>query len=94
MALTMMRIIQHMVTVNVPLTEKEDSTGYYGISGKRVSNALKAWQVDMLPGDIYRMMGATNDDLKRILKAFNLAIPTKMFTRGELRSLKSSVEVF
>lgn len=93
-ALTMMRIIQHMVTVNVPLAEKEDSTRYCGISGKRVSNALKNWQVDMLPGDIYRMVGAANDDLKQILKAFNLTIPIKMFTRGELRNLKSSVEVF
>lgn len=77
-----------------PIAEKEDSTRYYGISGKRVSNALRNWQVDMLPGDIYRMSGVTNEDLKQILKAFNLTIPTKMFTRGELRSLKSSVEVF
>lgn len=48
----------------------------------------------MLPGGIYRMGGATNDDLKRILKAFNLTMPIKMFMRGELRDLKSSVEVF
>lgn len=95
MALTMMRIIQFIITENtMPFLKKKVIDWSYGMSGKRISKALKNWQVDMLPGDIYRMLNVTDSDLKQILKAFNLTIPTKIFTRGELREIKSLINIF
>ena len=50
--------------------------------------------IDRLSDEYYRMSGIDNDDLKTICKALNLQIPLKLFTRGDLRSLKSAVQIF
>ena len=55
-ALTMLRIIQHRITKDITASEKEELNWTYGVTGDRVSKALRNWQVDMLPGDIYRML--------------------------------------
>ena len=95
MALTMMRIIQFIITENtVPSAKEKDINWSYGMLGKRISKALKNWQVDILPGDIYRMSNITDSDFKQILKTFDLTIPAKIFTRGELRNLKSLINIF
>ena len=40
------------------------------------------------------MSGIDNDDLKTVCEALNLQIPLKLFTLGDLRSLKSAVQIF
>lgn len=93
MALTMMRVMQHRINAFLPERDVEQNWSY-GLPGNRLSKALRSWQVDMLPGEVYRMLNVKDDDLQMILKAFGVTIPAKLFTRGELRSLKASVNVF
>lgn len=92
-ALTMMRIIQHKITAKQQ-TSDADIDWTYGLPGKRLVNALNHWQVDELPGDYYRMLGANSEDLRLVLDALNVTIPNKLFSRGDLRAMKSSVQVF
>lgn len=66
----------------------------YGISGYRLAHALLNWQVEQLSDEYFRMVNTDSDDLKVILKAFGLNLPARLFTRGDLRSLKSSCSVF
>ena len=62
--------------------------------GKRLQEALLNWQVEELSDEFYRMVNLDSDDLKIILDAYNLSIPLKLFTRGDLRKLKASVSAF
>ena len=94
MALTMMRIIQHRL-VSSASEEKESGLNWsYGLPGKRLVEALRGWTVDELPGDLFRMQNADGDDLLLILRSLNVALSPKLFTRGDIRALKSSVRVF
>ena len=92
-ALTMMRVIQHRITAAQPVT-KEDIDWSYGLSGKRLAEALRSWQTDELPGNIFRMLRSSSEDLDLVLKAMGITIPNKLFSRGDLRALKSAVQVF
>ena len=42
----------------------------------------------------FRILNTCPDDLALILRAFGISIPYKLFTRGDLRSLKASATVF
>lgn len=94
MALTMMRVIQHKITTTMPQSGNEPLNWSYGLPGARLAKALDNWQVDKLPGDYYRMLNAESEDLKTILQAFGMSIPYKLFSRGDLRTLKASAKVF
>lgn len=94
MALTMMRIIQNKIRKSLPVDSGKDLNWSYGLPGNRLSRALLNWQVEQLSDEYYRMVNVTSDDLKLILEAFDLSIPRKLFTRGDLRSLKSGFSVF
>ena len=94
MALTMMRIIQHRLKTVIPEDKTKDLNWSYGLPGHRLAEALRSWFVDELPGDLFRMQNADTDDLLLILNALQVDLPVKLFTRGDLRSLKSSVQIF
>ena len=66
----------------------------YGLPGARVAKALADWQVVELPVDYYRMQNVDGDDIGLLLKAFGLEIPAKIYTNGDIRELKSSVNPF
>ena len=93
-ALTMMRVIQHKITKSLPEDKAKDLDWSYGLPGKRLSNALLNWQVEQLSDEYYRMVNIDSADLKIILNAFGIDLPLKLFTRGDLRTLKGSVSVF
>ena len=93
MALTMMRVMQHKIKAVLP-PRGEDCCWTYGLPGKRLARALADWKVDKLPGDYYRMLNVGSEDLKVILKAFGVVLPVKLFSRGDLRALKSSAKIF
>jgi len=94
-ALTMMRVMQYKILKSMPDEKKSPDVNWsYGIPGRRLAKALLNWRVDMLPGDFYRMMGMKNEDLKAILSAFSLPIEPKLFSRGDLKHLKTAVKVF
>lgn len=94
MALTMMRVIQHKIRKSLPEETAKNLNWSYGMPGNRFQKALRSWMIDRLSDEYYRMSGIDNDDFKTICKALNLQIPLKLFTLGDLRSLKSSIQIF
>ncbi len=91
-ALTMLRLIQKKILSSSQI-EKSGCIWSYGMSGKRVQTALQKWQIDKLPGDVYRFNNTTDDDLKRILSAFSINIMPKLYTRGDLRKIKTEIKL-
>ena len=59
-ALTMMRLVQRRIAMAEP---KSDAGGdlkwSYGMSGERLSKALREWQALRHPGDQYQMVNAS-----------------------------------
>ena len=67
----------------------------HDVAVRRIQHlVVVAWQVDELPGDYYRMQNVDGDDIGLLLKAFGLEIPAKIYTNGDIRELKSSVNPF
>ena len=93
MALVILRIIQKRIRDANP---KKETDAYWnvGMSGERIQTALNKWKVDKLPGDLYRFMDIDDPDLARILKAFHIEIPFKLYRRAELKTIKTGIEVF
>ena len=94
MALTMMRVIQHKIKKTLPEAKKNDLNWSYGLPGERFQKALRSWSIDRISDEYYRMSNIDDEDLKTICSAVKICIPLKLFTLGDLRSMKSSVEIF
>ena len=84
-ALTMMRLIQRKVAA---AETKKDSVGdlkwSYGMSGARLSAALRDWQVCELPQEYYMVQNASGEDICRILSAFGIDNANRIYTKGGL----------
>ena len=94
MALTMMRVIQHKIKQSLPEETAKNPNWSYGLPGDRVQKALRSWSIDQISDEYYRMCNIDDEDLKTICSAVKLQLPLKLCTLGDLRSLKSSVEIF
>ena len=94
MALTMMRVMQHKIKKSLPEDTRKDLNWSYGLPGHRLSKALLNWQVEQLSAEYFRMVNVASDDIKLILKTFGLDLPLKLYTRGDLLSLKSKISLF
>ncbi|MCI8506192.1 MAG: IS1634 family transposase [Lachnospiraceae bacterium] len=94
-ALVALRIIQTRIVQCEHSAEAENERRYwsYGLSGERVQRALNKWKVDKLPGDLYRFHDTDDPDLKRILDAFSIEIPAKLFRRAELKRIKTNMKI-
>ena len=64
-----------------------------GLNGERVQSALKKRSVEETSMEYYRFNNLDDHDLKLILKAFEIDIPTKLFKKGELKSMKSQIKI-
>jgi len=93
-ALTMMRIIQRKTRQMLGPDFGKGLNWTYGLPGARLANALREWQVSELPGDYYQMLNASNDDITTLFKAFGINIPAKIYTKGDIRDLKSVINPF
>lgn len=93
-ALIMLRIIQKKIIASGQIKIKEDIYWSTGLNGNRIQEALNKWQVDLMPNELYRFMNIENEDLKLILKAFEINIPKKLFTIGELKNIKTNIQIF
>lgn len=93
MALTMIRIIQRKTRLSAK-PAKGESKWSYGIPGARVSEALAGWQVLELPGEYYQVLKPKGDDIFAILKAFGMELKQQLYTRGEIREMKSTASPF
>lgn len=94
-ALTMMRLIQRRVAAAE--TKRDDGGDLkwsYGMSGARLSTALRDWQVCELPQEYYMMQNTSGEDICRILSAFGIDNADRIYTKGGLAALKSDVEAF
>ena len=52
------------------------------------------WKVDLMPDNLYRFMDVDDPDLKRILDAFDIDIPLKLYRKAELKALKKKIKIF
>jgi len=95
-ALIMIRIIQNRIVDSglVPSAKEKEVDWTMGLSAERIQTALNHWQVEQMPDDYYRFLNTNESDLKLILDAFNIAIPYKMYRRGDLKALKTQTQIF
>ena len=82
------------IVKSLPEEKAKDLNWSYGLPGERFQKALCSWTIDQISNEYYRMSSIDNQDLKTIITACGLNIPSKLFTLGELRALKSSVVIF
>ena len=94
-ALTMMRLMQRRIAMAEP---KPDAGGdlkwSYGMSGERLSAALREWQVLRHPGDLYQMVNSSGEDIQRILAALGVCVGKRIYTKGGISALRSGVKIF
>ena len=93
-ALTMLRLIQRKTKAALGPEFGKDLDWTYGLPGARIANALREWQVTELPGDYYQMLNASDGDIVTLFKAFGIDVPAKIYTKGDLRELKSAIDPF
>lgn len=96
-ALTVMRIIQNKIVAynkQIKPNKIEVKNWEMGLTGERVQKALNKWMVEEYSDNLYRFNNTDDLDLKLILDSFEITIPTKLFRKGELKSLKTSIEVY
>jgi len=94
-ALTMMRLIQRRIAAAEPRADPEgDLKWSYGMSGERLSAALRDWQVLRHPDDQYQMLNSSGEDIRRILSALGVDMRPAIYTKGGLAALKAKVKVF
>ena len=94
-ALTMMRLIQRKVAMAEPKPDADgDLKWSYGMSGERLSAALREWQVLRQPGEYYQMLNASGEDISRVLSALGIVTEKKIYTKGSIAALRSGVKIF
>ena len=93
-ALTMMRLIQRKTKAVLGPESGEELDWTYGLPGARLANALREWQVTELPGGYYQMLNASDGDIVTLFKAFGIDVPAKIYTKGDLREVKSAIDPF
>ncbi len=93
-ALTMMRLIQRKTRSVFGPDMGKDLDWTYGIPGERLVRALANWQVDEMPGGYLRMLNVRDGDIRMVLEAFGIEIGPRLYTKGDVRKLKSAVRAF
>ena len=94
-ALTMMRLIQRRTATAEPQPDAGgDPRWSYGMSGERLSAALRDWQALRHPGGLYQMVNSSGDDTRRILAALGVDMRPAIYTKGGIAALKAKVKVF
>ena len=93
-ALILMRVIQKRLKDSGVIEKNPDTYWSGGLSASRIQVALNKWKVDALPGELHRFMDVDDPDLKRILDAFGISIPAKLYRRAELKHIKTEIKVF
>lgn len=93
-ALIVLRIIQKKIVSKQEKTIKaKEPTWEMGLTGSSIQDALNKWTIDELPGGRYRFNNIDEGNLKTIINAFDIEIPKKLFTKNELKSIKTSIKI-
>ena len=93
-ALTMMRLIQRKTRQTLGPDFGKGLDWTYGISGARIAETLREWQANELPGGHYQMLNASDGDIATLFRAFGVDVRARLYTKGDIRDLKSSVSPF
>lgn len=93
-ALTMMRLIQRKTRQALGPDFGKGLDWTYGIPGARIAEALREWQANELPGGHYQMLNASDEDIATLFRAFGVDVRARLYTKGDIRDLKSSVSPF
>lgn len=94
MALTVLRVIQRRLMDSSAVKKRDDILWSYGMTGERLQKALLKWRVERLPKDLYRFCDTDDQDVATLLRAFDISIEPRLYARGDLRAIKSSIRPF
>jgi len=100
-SLVIIRIIQNKIVDynnannHKPINKNKKRDTYWsaGLSSERIQRALNKWTVDSLTVQYYRFNNIDDPDLKLILDAFGIDIPVKLFSKLELKQIKTSIKL-
>jgi len=94
-ALTMMRLVQRRIAMAEPRSDAGgDLRWSYGMSGERLSRALREWQALRHNNGVLQMLNSSGEDLRRILAALGASLKPTMYTEGTLNAIKSAIKAF
>jgi len=92
--LIIIRIIQKRIISSGKIKIDENVYWATGLNGNRIQQALNKWQVELMSNGLYRFMNINDEDLQLILNSFDIKLPYKLFSLGELKRLKTNLKVF
>ena len=93
-ALVMIRLIQRAYKEKYPPAMDDNRDWTYGLSGERVQTALQKWKAIQVGEDSYWFADIDDPDLSAILQAYNLTIPKKQYSYGEMVRMKKKIDVY
>lgn len=92
-ALILIRLIQRQIKGKYPELTGKDILYCSGLSADRIQAALNKWKIEKLGDTYYRFCDTDDPDLALILSSFNINIPKKCYKIGEVKQLKSKMEM-
>lgn len=92
-ALVILRIIQYKIKNNKEFIIDSNKYWQQGLSAERIIKALNKWTLDKMNDEYYRFNNIGDEDLKQILKAFDIKIPFKLYRNAELRNIKVNIKI-
>lgn len=92
-ALVMTRLLQRRIAEANEADLDRKRQWSYGMSCDRLQAALRKWKIETLPGENFRFCDVDDEDLSKILSSVGLNIEKRLYSRGEVRQMKSSVSV-
>ena len=92
-ALVVLRIIQYKIKSQVDFFIDNNKYWRQGLSAERIIKALNKWTIDKMNDEYYRFNNIEDNDLKLILKAFNINIPLKLYKKADLRNIKVNIKI-
>jgi hypothetical protein len=93
-ALVMIRLIQRKYKEKFPPATDDKRDWTYGISGERIQTALQKWKAIQVGEDSYWFADLDDPDLSAILQAYDLTIPKKQYSYGEMVRMKKKIDVY
>ena len=92
-ALILIRLIQSTIKKKHPELLKDGLLFNNVLSADRIQAAMKKWMLEKVGDIYYRFCNIDDPDLSLILDSFGVNIPKKCFKIGEVRQLKSKMEM-
>lgn len=92
-ALTLIRLIQKQIKAKHPELVNDKLLFSNVLSADRIQAALNKLKIEKLGDTYYRFCDIDDPDLALILDSFGLSIPKKCFQIGEIKQLKSKMEM-